>query len=873
MAEYVKHTRGSVAGKSKKPYDAMVYKDADSGYTIAVDGNGNVIKKVLSSANTDDVVIRAAINLLTSGGVVFVDEGTYYLSSDIYLKSNMTFKGAGMYLTAFRSNTTTIRAIFAINVSNVCFEDYKCEYYVRPVYVYASTTSISNFIVRNIYLTQNRDHGFRFIAANSSREISDIILDNCIAEDTAWGFLFHCDTYTPPFGTIRNVTLYNCKAINCGRYYPYRYCTYDVGFSLEIPNTYNVTFINCSAEGCLESGFHQEVAPYRENVRYIGCVSRDNAQKTKESNTIVYREDLNKATPFVCTTITTTHAEVNKLRVRIISELDTITNFSVRIQGLTPGDVPIDETITEATPGVVNETNGWSFYTSATFKTFSDVTVTVNSVTGASSGDYINVGQDATYGYGMFCKDSILIGCTMIDELKPIYSGYKICNDCTTIDTTSGTYTPYGKTYVSNLGIGVDPSYLLHIKGTASTDLPTYSAEFLDGDNWTGVGTDWTGSWAAGFTHVVGNTTVLSHDHAAVNGTKYQIAYTVTGRTAGTFTITFGGRTSDAISATGSWGPVTTSTGYLQITPTSDFNGTIVISIKSVINVSTPVQVITDSSGNILCEIRGNNIASNTIIGRNAGRTNTTGGSNSFFGTSAGYTNSTGYYNSFFGMQAGFANSTGYANSFFGLNAGVSNSTGYNNSFFGASAGYTNNAGYHNSFIGFEAGFTNSTGNFNSFFGGVSGYTNSTGNENSFFGTTAGSMSSTGSYNSFFGRSAGRTNTTGSSNSFFGYQAGYNANQLETAQNSMGLGTGSFTTRNNQVVIGDHNITETQLRAKIYVGSTSSTSHTQPTAKIHIAAGSASAGTAPLKFTSGTLNTSPEAGAIEFDGTDYYVSI
>ena len=47
MAEYVKHTGGSVAGKSRKPYDAMVYKDADSGYTIAVDGNGNVIKDIV----------------------------------------------------------------------------------------------------------------------------------------------------------------------------------------------------------------------------------------------------------------------------------------------------------------------------------------------------------------------------------------------------------------------------------------------------------------------------------------------------------------------------------------------------------------------------------------------------------------------------------------------------------------------------------------------------------------------------------------------------------------------------------------------------------------------------------------------------------
>jgi hypothetical protein len=43
-----------------------------------------------------------------------------------------------------------------------------------------------------------------------------------------------------------------------------------------------------------------------------------------------------------------------------------------------------------------------------------------------------------------------------------------------------------------------------------------------------------------------------------------------------------------------------------------------------------------------------------------------------------------------------------------------------------------------------------------------------------------------------------------------------------------------------------------------------------PTAKLHIAAGSATAGTAPLKFTSGTLLTTPEPGAIEYDGTHFY---
>jgi hypothetical protein len=46
-----------------------------------------------------------------------------------------------------------------------------------------------------------------------------------------------------------------------------------------------------------------------------------------------------------------------------------------------------------------------------------------------------------------------------------------------------------------------------------------------------------------------------------------------------------------------------------------------------------------------------------------------------------------------------------------------------------------------------------------------------------------------------------------------------------------------------------------------------------PTAKLHLPAGTATAGTAPLKFTSGTLLTASEAGAIEFNNDDYYATI
>lgn len=50
------------------------------------------------------------------------------------------------------------------------------------------------------------------------------------------------------------------------------------------------------------------------------------------------------------------------------------------------------------------------------------------------------------------------------------------------------------------------------------------------------------------------------------------------------------------------------------------------------------------------------------------------------------------------------------------------------------------------------------------------------------------------------------------------------------------------------------------------------TSASEPTAYMVLAKGSAAAKSAPLKFISGTKLTAPEPGAIEYDGTQLYVT-
>jgi hypothetical protein len=123
----------------------------------------------------------------------------------------------------------------------------------------------------------------------------------------------------------------------------------------------------------------------------------------------------------------------------------------------------------------------------------------------------------------------------------------------------------------------------------------------------------------------------------------------------------------------------------------------------------------------------------------------------------------------------------------------------------------------------------------------------------------------TGSENTALGTYAG-DQSTGSNNVFIGFQAGFweqGSNKLYVANSATStplvygdFSAASFTINGSQFVTG-----------KTYMGGA-----TSPTAVLQIAPGGSAAGSAPLKLTAGTNLSTPEDGAIEYDGTDYYVS-
>ena len=86
--------------------------------------------------------------------------------------------------------------------------------------------------------------------------------------------------------------------------------------------------------------------------------------------------------------------------------------------------------------------------------------------------------------------------------------------------------------------------------------------------------------------------------------------------------------------------------------PTTDFNGTIVLSIK-VISASVATTIFKNSSGAVVNEIRAHSSSSNISLGLNAGKSNTTGIGNSAVGTDALQNNTTGSSNNAIGSDAG----------------------------------------------------------------------------------------------------------------------------------------------------------------------------------------------------------------------------
>jgi hypothetical protein len=234
----------------------------------------------------------------------------------------------------------------------------------------------------------------------------------------------------------------------------------------------------------------------------------------------------------------------------------------------------------------------------------------------------------------------------------------------------------------------------------------------------------------------------------------------------------------------------------------------------------------------------------NTATGMQALKSNTTGSYNSAFGEHSLTYNTTGIYNTAVGREASYLNYTGYNNIAIGGLSLRSNSTGHDNvanglyslnnliptsgsiasfsDYSGTVAGTVLVTSYSHGLTGTSTKQISGTANYNG------SYTVTVVDPDTFYfthtwlGTETGqwAIESEGRYNTAIGNNSGRTLITGSLNTLLGYQAGYNFLQKTNAVNSMALGANTYNTADNQVVIGDLNITQTLLNGFVGIGTT-----------------------------------------------------
>lgn len=243
------------------------------------------------------------------------------------------------------------------------------------------------------------------------------------------------------------------------------------------------------------------------------------------------------------------------------------------------------------------------------------------------------------------------------------------------------------------------------IQGTAATDGPTLGSELLATAGWTVPG-GWTESPDDFFAHAGGGgTNALSHNATITTATKYQVSWTITGRTAGSVNVSVGGQTGFGQSGNGSFGPTTTSTAAFTVTPTTDFDGTIsALSCKAIATASKAIVYGKTSGGTAVAEMRAGQFSSNMFVGLSAGRYATTGfnavavGSNALqnltsgnndvaIGNSAGAAITVGTYCTLIGQSAGAAITTGNFDTFLGANAGLNITTSSSGVAIGYNAG------------------------------------------------------------------------------------------------------------------------------------------------------------------------------------------
>ncbi len=216
---------------------------------------------------------------------------------------------------------------------------------------------------------------------------------------------------------------------------------------------------------------------------------------------------------------------------------------------------------------------------------------------------------------------------------------------------------------------------------------------------------------------------------------------------------------------------------------------------------------------------------SNTSYGLQALNSNTTGGANTANGLRSLFSNTTGNSNTANGYESLYRNIRGSSNTANGVSSLSRNTEGSFNTSNGYESLYRNITGSNNTASGMYSLYSNTTGHQNTANGMYSLYSNTIGIDNTANGYASLYNNTTGYNNTANGKLALESNTTGSSNSGLGYRS----DMSDRLTNATAIGSNSFVTTSNSLVLGSINGTN-GATADVNVG----IGTTAPTERLHV---------------------------------------
>lgn len=148
------------------------------------------------------------------------------------------------------------------------------------------------------------------------------------------------------------------------------------------------------------------------------------------------------------------------------------------------------------------------------------------------------------------------------------------------LDEQQGFLTVYptpAEGYLDTLRLTVWRTYRSELDWANLAHESLVGAPLLTASGWT-VGSGWTELPTGVFTHSSGTAT-LTHAATIVSGTTYRLTYTISERTAGSLAVTCGGQTLTGLTVAGETEFPAVSSGGLTVTPTTDFDGVVELSL------------------------------------------------------------------------------------------------------------------------------------------------------------------------------------------------------------------------------------------------------------------------------------------------------